>query len=220
MFLIQDSQVYAKDRDPSDLEMKLDHLLIIVLDYVEAHPEIKEVTQELLLIFHRKFLLMGQNKYIQYIMFYVSESKKEVAGYFLSILINTLIEHNQVAYRKAYINNAFYLGSYLVRSKISEKRLKKAMKQMMAYALGLIENKPELEINGLLLSDILQENEHFLYIYQAVLYVFVHKPELYKELSSEFKTLHSKSNAKCCADLLVNSEILFRFNRICKGLNE
>lgn len=85
---------------------------------------------------------MGQNKYIQYIMFYVSESKNEVAGYFLSILINTLMEHNQVAYRKAYINNVFYLGSYLVRSQVSAKRLKKAVRQMIRYALDLIEYKP------------------------------------------------------------------------------
>lgn len=79
-------------------------------------------------------------------MFYVSESRKEVAGYFLSILVNTLIEHNQVANRKAYINNVFYLGSYLVRSQVSEKRLKKAVKQMISYALGMIEFKHVLRI--------------------------------------------------------------------------
>lgn len=158
LFLIQDLQVCTADREVSDLENKLDQLLVIVLDYVEGHSEIKEVTQELLLIFHRRLLLMGQNKYIQYIMFHVSETKKEVAGYFLSILVNTLVEHNQVAYRKAYLNNIFYLASYLVRSQVSEKRLKKAMKHMISYALGLIDYKSEIQLDGLLLNDILQEN--------------------------------------------------------------
>ena len=90
------------------------------------------------MIFHKKILLMDQNKYIQYIMFYASESSPRVSGYFLSILLNTLIEHNQVNYSNCYINNVFYMGSYLVRSKISHKRLKNCLKQTIHYAKKLV----------------------------------------------------------------------------------
>ena len=69
-----------------------------------------------------------------------------MAGYFLSILVNTLIEQNQVSYRKAYINNVFYLGSYLVRARLSVKRLKNAMKQIILYTRELLEKKPEIKM--------------------------------------------------------------------------
>ena len=72
--------------------------------------------------------------------------------------MNTLIEQNQVAYRKAYINNVFYLGSYLVRSRVSPKRLRNAVKQIISYAKELVEVKPEVKVEGLLLNEILQQN--------------------------------------------------------------
>lgn len=64
----------------------------------------------------------------------------------------------------------------MVRSSISRKKLKNAMKQMICYAYSLVKSKPDLAESDSLLSEVLLENKHFLYIYQTILYVFIHKP--------------------------------------------
>ena len=43
-----------------------------------------------------------------------------------------------------------------MRSRVSPRRLKSAIKQIIRYAKELVEDKPELSADGLLLSEILQ----------------------------------------------------------------
>lgn len=102
----------------NELALKLDALLVQLLEYLQTLSADGAVLDEMLLVFQNKVLPIKTTKNIQLVVFFLAEQSKDRSNAFIAFLLASIFEgqHSQHWYRILAQSN-FYLFSYLLRSK-------------------------------------------------------------------------------------------------------
>lgn len=130
-------------RDSMDpLATKLDCLLCVLLDYIDG----EEALDDLLKIFKEQILITDRLTRVQFVIFYACQKNRQLSFKFMTEMLNKMT--NPQSCKFAYINNLFYLSSYIVHSsevtsKIATAILKQAIIPHLKRALEHADSLPE-----------------------------------------------------------------------------
>ena len=124
-----------------DTACKLDHLLALLLDFIERQEEPMELVTDLLPVFNRQILLTDRLKSVQFVMFFACERNRLTSYQFLEALTNNLRQPELSKY--VFVNNIHYYASYLVHGKqVTNSMATKFLRLVIEYINKQLSNKP------------------------------------------------------------------------------